>query len=145
MKSYLHFLFPVSLFGVWFVFLFSFSVRGFAHSLFFPYIFIFCFFLFSYCLLCVLAVFLIRRATNTHAVRVRGSPLILFTLFFRVCICICFPCTVCCMYVCCLRMVCVKLVTFSFSLFLLSEHLLAVSFAGCVSSRASYCHSCFPC
>ena len=39
MKSYLHFLFPVTLAGVSFVFLFSFSVRGLAHSLPFECIF----------------------------------------------------------------------------------------------------------
>ena len=81
MKSYLHFLFLVTLFGVTFLFLFSFSVCGFTHSLSFPCIFFCCIFLPGGCLLCILVDFLIWRATNTHAVRVRGLPLILFTFF----------------------------------------------------------------
>jgi hypothetical protein len=81
MKSYLHFLFLVTLFGVTFLFLFSFSVCGFTHSLSFPCIFSCCIFLPGGCLLCILVDFLIWRATNTHAVRDRGLPLILFTFF----------------------------------------------------------------
>ena len=110
MKSCLHFLFLVTLFGVTFLFLFCFSVCGFTHSLSFPCIFFCCIFLFGGFLLYILVDFLIRRATNTHVVRVRVCICICFPF---VCICICFPFAVCCVYGCVLCLVGVGLGTSS--------------------------------
>ena len=54
MESYLHFLFLVTLFGVTFLFLFSFSVWGFTHSLSFPCFFFCCIFFSGGYFLCTL-------------------------------------------------------------------------------------------
>ena len=80
MKSYLHFLFLVTLFGVTFLFLFSFSVCGFTHSLSFPCFFFCCIFLFGGCLLCILVDFLIWRSACSW---LAPHPVYLF------CFCLC--------------------------------------------------------
>ena len=108
----------------------GFSVRSLAHSFSFPYISLGCW------SLCMLAVFLIRRASSTHVVRVGGSLLFLIA-FFCMCIVILFV-FLFLFVVFCVSVSCAALVlgrTHSlFRLSLFPKSVFNMSFAGCVLS-----------
>ena len=124
MKSFLLSLFPVSCYtclGLVFVFLFSFSVRGFAHSLFFSLHF-YLLLLFVRLLSPLYIYHLFHLARHQNACSVCSWFALHFVyLFFRVCIYICFLCTVCGVYVCCLCIVVVGLAIFSFPFILVFQ------------------------